>query len=148
MQVSQDCFVPLSFPLTCMVTDTDLCHFFWPFHLHKWRWTWHSRGSTQSTIKLKGTFIKVRKTCDHCGYIWVWKLSAAILFSGSTPRKIFISMFEWSLHYKWNISPTANILGLYIHSPKQGPYTIVFMLQKINNFTNEIIIISILCIDN
>ncbi|XP_065920854.1 THAP domain-containing protein 5-like isoform X2 [Dysidea avara] len=52
---------------------------------------------------LKGTFISIRQSCHHCGYTWVWNsqpfirdtpaanilLSAAILFSGSTPGKIF-----------------------------------------------------------
>ena len=28
MQLSQDCFVPLSFPLTRMLSDTDLYRFF------------------------------------------------------------------------------------------------------------------------
>ena len=52
---------------------------------------------------LKGTFISIRQSCHHCGYTWVWNsqpfirdtpaanilLSAAILFSGSTPGKSF-----------------------------------------------------------
>ena len=52
---------------------------------------------------LKGIFISIRQSCHHCGYTWVRNsqpfirdtpaanilLSAAILFSGSTPGKIF-----------------------------------------------------------
>ena len=52
---------------------------------------------------MKGTFISIRQSCDHCEYVWVWHsqpfirdtpaanllLSAAILFTGSTPGKVF-----------------------------------------------------------
>ena len=48
-----------------------------------------------------GTFISIRQACSHCGHVWMWNsqpfiknkptgnilLSAAILFSGSTPTK-------------------------------------------------------------
>ena len=79
---------------------------------------------------MKGTFITVRQTCDHCGYIWVWKLSA-ILFSGSTPRKIFhfLKCLNEACITNRTFHP-ANILGLYVHSSKQGPYTIVFTLKN------------------
>ena len=49
-----------------------------------------------------GSFINIKQECSHCGHIWCWKnqpfvkdtpagnllLSAAILFSGSTPAKV------------------------------------------------------------
>ena len=50
-----------------------------------------------------GTFVSIKQECSHCGFIWTWNnqpfikdtpagnilLSAAILFSGSTPAKVF-----------------------------------------------------------
>ena len=48
------------------------------------------------------TFISIKQACSHCGHVWMWNsqpfikniptgnilLSAAILFSGSTPTKV------------------------------------------------------------
>ena len=56
---------------------------------------------TGEVAQQMGTFISIRQTCSHCGHIWLWNsqpfiknqpagntlLSAAILFSGSTPTK-------------------------------------------------------------
>ena len=57
---------------------------------------------TGKVAQQMGTFISIRQTCSHCGHIWLWNsqpfiknqpagnilLSAAILFSGSTPIKV------------------------------------------------------------
>ena len=57
---------------------------------------------TGEVAQQMGTFISIRQTCSHCGHIWLWNsqpfiknqpagnilLSAAILFSGSTPTKV------------------------------------------------------------
>ena len=56
---------------------------------------------TGEVAQQMGTFISIRQACSHCGHVWMWNsqpfiknkpagnilLSAAILFSGSTPTK-------------------------------------------------------------
>ena len=58
---------------------------------------------TPQVVNQIGTYITIKQTCDHCGNTWTWHsqpfikdqpagnilLSAAILFSGSTPSKVF-----------------------------------------------------------
>ena len=57
---------------------------------------------TGEVAQQMGTFISIRQTCSHCGHVWSWNslpfiknipagnilLSAAIMFSGSTPTKV------------------------------------------------------------
>ena len=58
---------------------------------------------TPQVVNQIGTYITIKQTCDHCGNTWTWHsqpfikdqpagnilLSAAIMFSGSTPAKVF-----------------------------------------------------------
>ena len=57
---------------------------------------------TGEVAQQMGTFISIKQDCTHCGFVWMWNsqpfiknkpagnilLSAAILFSGSTPTKV------------------------------------------------------------
>ena len=63
-------------------------------------------------VEEKGTFISISQDCAHCGYQYRWNsqpfmkdtpagnilLSAAILFSGSTPGIFFIFWYACMLH--------------------------------------------------
>ena len=57
---------------------------------------------TGEVAQQMGTFISIKQACSHCGHVWMWNsqplikntptgnilLSAAVLFSGSTPTKV------------------------------------------------------------
>ena len=88
-----------------------------------------------------GTFISVRQTCSHCGHVWLRNsqpfiknqpagnilLSAAILFSGCTPTKVFhflnclrvacITDRTFYIHQTEHLEPS--VLSVWKHKQQQ-----------------------------
>ena len=72
-----------------------------------------------------GTFISIKQSCSHCDHEWLWNsqpfiknkpagnilISAAILFSGSTPAKVlnFLNCLNVALRIEHFISTRRNI---------------------------------------